>query len=68
MVGFLADKNQNHQNYVNKTIQTKYTEDFAWCDPLFYQDIKTDTINLVYQLVKDYLLSDNFLGKHLIIL
>ena len=64
MVGFLEDKEQNHQNYPSKAIQAEYAEDFACCGSLLYRDGKTDTINLVHQSAKDYLLSQDYLGRH----
>ena len=64
MVGFLEDKDQNHQKYPSKAIQAEYAEDFTCCGPLIYRDANTDTINLVHQSAKDYLLSHDHLGLH----
>ena len=34
-------------------------DDYRCCEPLLYQDTETDTINLVHQSAKDYLLSSD---------
>lgn len=57
IVGFLSDKERNHQNYPTRAIQAEYTDYFRCCEPLLYRDAKTNTINLVHQSAKDYLLS-----------
>lgn len=57
IVGFLSDTERNHQNYPTRAIQAEYADWFRCCEPLLYRDIKTDTINLVHQSAKDYLLS-----------
>lgn len=57
IVGFLSDKERDHQNYPTRAIQAEYTDYFRCCEPLLYRDAKTDTINLVHQSAKDYLLS-----------
>ncbi len=64
MVGFLADPDNDHQNYPSQAIQAEYAENFKCCGPLLYRDATTDTINLVHQSAKDYLLSQDYLGKH----
>ena len=64
MVGFLADPDKDHQNYPSQAIQAEYAKNFKCCDSLLYRDKKTDTINLVYQSAKDYLVSQNHLGQH----
>lgn len=57
IVGFLSDKERNHHNYPTRAIQAEYNDYFRCCEPLLYRDAKTDTINLVHQSAKDYLLS-----------
>ena len=53
----------NSEDWAEKTIPTQdflddFKDDFKCCESLLYYDTKTETVNLVHQSAKDYLLSE----------
>ena len=59
MIRVLADQDRDNCNFPTTAVLAEYADGFKCCEPLLYRDATTDTINLIHQSAKDYLLNQD---------